>query len=148
MITRLDADVGKLMARLAELKKAFSVIRQGSIPEPIGVFSRDELGDLAESFNQMSRELVKAKEKEARSLDRIVAEEEKYRTLIEKSLDGIVISQNGKVVMVNKAFADMLGYSVDECLQTFGPESIAPEDRERVMKIHYSRMKGELGDKR
>ena len=74
--------------------------------------------------------------------------EKKYRTLIEKSLDGIVISQNGKVVMVNKAFADMLGYSVDECLQTFGPESIAPEDRERVMKIHYSRMKGELGDKR
>ncbi len=74
--------------------------------------------------------------------------EAKYRTLIEKSLDGIVISQDGKVVMINKAFADMLGFTVDECMETFGPESIAPEDRERILQIHYSRMKGELGDER
>ena len=74
--------------------------------------------------------------------------EAKYRTLIEKSLDGIVISQDGKVVMVNKAFADMLGFTVEECMETFGPKSIAPEDRERILQIHYSRMKGELGDKR
>lgn len=74
--------------------------------------------------------------------------EAKYRTLIEKSLDGIVISQDGKVVMINKAFADMLGFTVKECMETFGPESIAPEDRERILQIHYSRMKGELGDKR
>lgn len=74
--------------------------------------------------------------------------EKKYRTLIEKSLDGIVISQDGKVVMVNKAFAEMMGYTVEECMQSFGIGSIAPEDRERVMQIHYSRMKGELGDKR
>ena len=74
--------------------------------------------------------------------------ESKYRTLIEKSLDGIVISQDGKVKLVNKAFADMIGYTVEECMQTFGPASIAPEDQERVMKIHYSRMKGEVGDMR
>lgn len=50
--------------------------------------------------------------------------------------------------MVNKAFAEMMGYSVEECMQSFGIDSIASEDRERVMQIHYSRMKGELGDKR
>ena len=76
------------------------------------------------------------------------ASEEKYRTLIEKSLDGIVISQDGKLVMVNKAFASMMGYTVDECLQMFGPDSIAPEDRDRVLNIHYLRMKGMLGDMR
>ncbi len=74
--------------------------------------------------------------------------EAKYRMLIEKSLDGIVISQDGNLVMVNNAFADMLGYTVNECMQCFGPDSIAPEDRERVMGFHYKRMKGELGDKR
>jgi PAS domain S-box-containing protein len=83
-----------------------------------------------------------------RMQNNLTESEKKYRTLIEKSLDGIVISQDGKVVLVNKAFADMMGYSVEECMRTFGPASIAPEDRERVMKIHYSRMKGELGDKR
>ncbi len=74
--------------------------------------------------------------------------ETKYRTLIEKSLDGIVISQDGHVIMVNKAFAEMMGYTVEECMQTFGPDSIAPEDHERVLSIHYSRMKGEFSDKR
>lgn len=72
----------------------------------------------------------------------------KYRTLIEKSLDGIVISQDGKVILVNKAFADMLGYTVEECLETFGPQSLVPEDRERVLDIHYRRMEGLLGDMR
>jgi PAS domain S-box-containing protein len=74
--------------------------------------------------------------------------EKLYRSLMEKSLDGIVISQDGKVVMVNKAFADMLGYTVEECMESFGPESIAPEDRQRVLEVHYRRMKGELGDLR
>lgn len=72
----------------------------------------------------------------------------KYRTLIEKSLDGIVISQDGGVLMVNNAFASMLGYTVEECTEIFGPESIAPEDRERLLQIHNDRMKGKLGDKR
>ncbi|HNX56338.1 MAG TPA: PAS domain S-box protein [Prolixibacteraceae bacterium] len=74
--------------------------------------------------------------------------EQKYRTLIEKSLDGIVISQEGRLIMVNKAFANMMGYSVEECLQAFGPESIVPEDRNRVMNIHNLRMKGQLSDMR
>ena len=78
----------------------------------------------------------------------LAASESKYRTLIEKSLDGIVISQDGKVIMVNNAFADMMGYTVEECLKSFGPDSIASEDRERVMAIHFLRMKGELGDLR
>ncbi len=74
--------------------------------------------------------------------------EKKYRTLIEKSLDGIIISQNEKVTMVNNAFAEMMGYTVDECTKSFGPDSIAPEDRARVIDIHYRRMRGELGDLR
>lgn len=74
--------------------------------------------------------------------------EQLYRSLMEKSLDGIVISQDGKVIMVNQAFADMLDYSVDECMEVFGPESIVPEDRQRVLDIHYKRMKGDIGDMR
>lgn len=74
--------------------------------------------------------------------------EQKYRTLIEKSLDGIVISQDGGLVLVNQAFANMMGYTVAECMQSFGPNSIVPEDRDRVMNIHNLRMKGQLGDMR
>ncbi|MDP2887595.1 MAG: PAS domain S-box protein [Bacteroidota bacterium] len=76
------------------------------------------------------------------------ASEKKYRTLIEKSLDGIVISQDVKIIMVNKAFADMLGFTVDECMENFGPHLIVPEDRERVMNHHLERMKGDMSDKK
>lgn len=74
------------------------------------------------------------------------ASEKKYRTLIEKSLDGILISQDSKIVMVNKAFADMLEFSVEECLEKFGPECIDPEDRDWIMRYHLERMKGNLTD--
>jgi PAS domain S-box-containing protein len=84
-----------------------------------------------------------------KQMELALGEQEKlYRSLIEKSLDGIVISQDGKIVLVNKAFADMIGYTIEECIENFGPNSIAPEDRERVVKIHYQRMKGEVGDLR
>lgn len=78
----------------------------------------------------------------------LAASESKYRTLIEKSLDGIMISQDEKIIMVNKAFADMIGYTIEECLESFGPDSIATEDKDRVLTIHYKRMTGELGDLR
>jgi len=83
-----------------------------------------------------------------RMQDELSESESKYRTLIEKSLDGIVISQNQKVIMVNKAFADMIGYSIEECLETFGPDSIVQEDRERVMNYHLQRMNGDMSDKK
>ena len=76
----------------------------------------------------------------------LAASEAKYRTLIEKSLDGIVISQDSKIVMVNKAFADMLEFSMDECLEKFGPECIDPEDRDWIVRYHLERMKGNLTD--
>lgn len=74
--------------------------------------------------------------------------ESKYRTLIEKSLDGIVIIQKSEVLLVNKAFADMVGYTESECLETFSLDSVAPEDRERIYDIHSRRMRGELHDLR
>ncbi len=74
--------------------------------------------------------------------------EKKYRTLIEKSLDGIVISQDVKIIMVNKAFAEMLGFTVEECMENFGPHFIVPEDRERVMNHHLQRMQGDMSDKK
>ena len=83
-----------------------------------------------------------------RMQNELTASEKKYRTLIEKSLDGIVISQDVKIIMVNKAFADMLGFSVEECMEKFGPHFIVPEDRERVMNNHLQRMKGDLSDKK
>jgi PAS domain S-box-containing protein len=76
----------------------------------------------------------------------LTASESKYRTLIEKSLDGIMISQDSKVIMVNKAFAQFLDFSIEECLEKFGPECIDPDDRNWVARYHLARMKGNSTD--
>ncbi|MBN1452716.1 MAG: PAS domain S-box protein, partial [Anaerolineales bacterium] len=54
--------------------------------------------------------------------------EEKYRTLVEQSLQGLVIVQDLRIVFANTAFAEISGYSVEELL------SLAPEDV--VARIH------------
>jgi PAS domain-containing protein len=42
--------------------------------------------------------------------------EEKYSTLVENSLTGIYIDQDGKILFANKRFSEIYGYSEDEVL--------------------------------
>ncbi len=49
-----------------------------------------------------------------RAEEALVRSEEKYRTLVDMSQDGVFLSQSGKFVFVNRAFAYMLGYEPDE----------------------------------
>ncbi len=71
--------------------------------------------------------------------------EEKYRQLVENSLQGIVIFQDGRIVFANKSLCEISGYSLEELL-AMSPEevqaSIHPEDRARVFGNMQARMEG------
>jgi PAS domain S-box-containing protein len=67
-----------------------------------------------------------------------------YRTLIEKSLNGVSITRDRRFFLVNEAFCNILGYSKDELMEIQPESLLAPEDRERVLDIHDKRMRGEL----
>jgi len=69
--------------------------------------------------------------------------EEKYRMLIHKARDGIIITQDGKFKFVNKAFSDMIGYTEDELIEKPFTTFLSPGEQERLMEIHHRRMKGE-----
>ncbi len=72
--------------------------------------------------------------------------EEKYRTLIEQSIQGIMVIQDARIMLTNEAFASMIGYTVDELLELPPGElarTIYPEDREEVMSRLHNRLKGE-----
>lgn len=70
--------------------------------------------------------------------------EQFYRTLIENSMEAIALTQNGKFILVNSAFFNLFGYTNDEIFRMDPQSFIAPEDRDRVMDMHYKRMRGEI----
>ena len=71
------------------------------------------------------------------------ASEEKYRNLINKATDGIIITQKGKYQLVNPAFCEMSGYSEKELLGMGFLDMVTEDDRQLMIDVHTRRMRGE-----
>jgi PAS domain S-box-containing protein len=69
--------------------------------------------------------------------------EEKYRNLVERAHDGIVIVQDGLLKFVNNRLAEILGYTVDEIFNTSFLNYIPPSDHSKIIDIFSRRIKGE-----
>ncbi len=71
--------------------------------------------------------------------------EEAYQGLVDNSLQGLAIIQDGRMVFLNKAFSSSTGYSREELLAA-SPEQIQsfvhPDDREMVWARHRDRIVG------
>jgi len=70
--------------------------------------------------------------------------EERYRDLIEGSVQGIVIDSYGKPLFANQVYADMFGYeSPEEIIRMKSLQPLyAPEERSRVKAYRNTRMRG------
>lgn len=69
--------------------------------------------------------------------------EEKYRTLVEHSNDGIAIIQDEKLVYVNKRLAEIAGYTVEEIEGRRFAEFIHAEELSRLVDYYQRRMAGQ-----
>jgi diguanylate cyclase (GGDEF)-like protein/PAS domain S-box-containing protein len=69
--------------------------------------------------------------------------EEAYHAVVEQSLQGLHIIQDQREIFVNSAYAEMLGYTVEELL-AFSPKQVRdlvhPEDREIIKKYYQNRL--------
>jgi PAS domain S-box-containing protein len=76
---------------------------------------------------------------------RAIAEsEERYRTVIENSNDGIAVARGGKLEYVNPRFVAMFGYN--DYKDIVGKKialHVHPDDRPKVLDIHDRRRRGE-----
>lgn len=71
---------------------------------------------------------------------------EAYRTLVDHSLQGLVIFQEGRVVFANQAMAEITGYTADEMLAMSSQQMQAfvhPKDRALVWGRYQDRLRGE-----
>jgi PAS domain S-box-containing protein len=82
---------------------------------------------------------------ERRELARKFAEsQEKYQSIVESSLDGIVVVQNGTLVFVNESSAKIFGYeSPDELKEMKFADTIAPSNRFLVLEGYEGKTIGD-----
>ena len=77
-------------------------------------------------------------------LKRHIESEERYRTAIEHSTDGVVMIHDEGYLYVNQRFLDMFGYgSSEEIIGSPLASTIHPDDRERVAEIYRKRQRDE-----
>jgi PAS domain S-box-containing protein len=69
--------------------------------------------------------------------------EEKFRGIVEYGNVGIAIVQDARFRFVNPHYAGMLGYTVEELLDTEFTDYCTPEERDRIVDLHTRRMRGE-----
>lgn len=102
--------------------------------------SMEELEAANEEFEAMNEELMASQAELAES-------EEKFRLIAEKSSIGVIIAQEGKIVYVNQAVADIIGYSIDE-IRAWKEEEyskLVPVEKARnFIDIARARQKGEM----
>lgn len=75
---------------------------------------------------------------------RLAESEEKYRTLVEKASEAILIIQDGKLVFANKRVFQFLKLEEQEIIGKPFIEAIHPDDREKAREQYKKRISGEL----
>jgi PAS domain S-box-containing protein len=82
----------------------------------------------------------------SRDITERIEMQEAYRTLVDHSLQGLVIFQDGQIVFANAAMSLINGYSVEEMLamtpDEVGYKLIHPDDLPRVWQYMLDRMAG------
>jgi len=98
-----------------------------------------------EELEQRVQELEGAESARKRVEKELRESEEKFRNIAEISLAGVYIIQDGIFIYVNKRFAEILGYSVEECLNNMHfRQTVHPEDLDVVREQISKRISGKV----
>lgn len=60
--------------------------------------------------------------------------EERFRVLSQEVVEGLILSENGKIIDANRSVTEMFGYGLDELVGRYASELTPPEYREMVKK--------------
>jgi len=123
----------KVKERTAQLDKKIAEIEQQRMS------TVNIANDLEEINVTLQDEIDERKKAEAK----LKISEKKYRALVENIQDGVFAIHDAKMLFVNKAFAEMTGYSEEELIGMDFLNLIAPEDIDMVADRYHRRQAGE-----
>jgi PAS domain S-box-containing protein len=109
----------ELLERTRQLETAYEQVR---------LYARD----LKEEIGERKRIEAALRESEA-----------KYVGLVENSLTGIYIDQDGKIVFANRRFAEIYGYAKEDLTGMESWQLVHPDDRELTNGMRMRRIRGE-----
>jgi diguanylate cyclase (GGDEF)-like protein/PAS domain S-box-containing protein len=119
------------------------IIVSGSIGEELavnlmkgGVNDYVMKGNLPRLVPAIERELRDASEREARRRAEAALREseQRFRTLSEAALEGLVIHERGKIMEANRAFSELFGYPPSELAGLSVIKLVAPDSKEIVQR--------------
>ncbi len=117
------------------LIKAARKIRDGELGQQVAATTKDEIGDLVESFNQMSEELLKQhkvledRNRRIRTTQEQAAwERDKLRAIIDSMVEGVIFVDNeGRITLCNESAEQIWGTNASELLGKFVQECPSAE---------------------
>ncbi len=131
--SKLQELISKPILQLAKLTKNVS---KGDFAQKIEIKSNDEMSELADSFNNMTRDLQTSR-------NNLLSAKDYIDNIIKSLIDTLIVTDpNGTIKMINKSALDMLGYSHNEIigqkLSVIFPQEDLPKD-ERLIDTFIKR---------
>jgi len=140
VITTLAAVAAWLIARtvtrpVRQLTKAAQKIAAGAVGQKIDVATKDEIGQLARAFNEMSSAL-KA------TIDNTLTEKNKLANVLGNMADGVIMTDvEGNVILTNTAAAKLFGFKEADSSKKQLIEVVHDHEVDEILKKCLETMK-------
>ncbi len=130
---------------IEEINFAAKRVANGDFDAKIKIYSNDEIGCLAVTFNQMTDSLEQNILQRKKIESSLKESEELFKNAFNNAPIGVsLVSMEGKFLRVNKSLCRILGYSEEELLEKTFSEITYSEDKETSNNLFQKSVTGEL----
>ncbi|WP_078556362.1 cell wall metabolism sensor histidine kinase WalK [Bacillus alkalicellulosilyticus] len=119
-----------ITAPILDMRRQANRMASGDFSKQVHVYSNDEIGQLAMSFNQLTERLKEANASTER-------EKKKLSSVLSHMTDGVMATDtNGNIILMNKRAEEMLATSNEEAMGKSLPEVLRLSETLAVYDLH------------